>query len=149
MITIILYQPEIPQNTGNIIRTCVALDASLALVRPLGFLTSSRMLKRAGIDYARKTLFEEIDNLEDYLDKKRLKPYFFSSKAKKSYTDISYPPNTALVFGSETKGLPLKYFEKWEESFVTIPMDPSCRCLNLSNACAIAGYEVRRQWNFS
>ncbi|MEL7431721.1 MAG: TrmH family RNA methyltransferase [Chlamydiota bacterium] len=143
---IILFQPLIPQNTGNIIRTCAALEASLLLVGPLGFRTSDRMMRRAGLDYGKNRPFEVIDDLPKYLASKS-SFYFFSSKkeAKKSYTEASYTEETVLIFGNEKEGLPKSLWERWPERFVTIPMAPRCRCLNLSNACAVAGFEMRRQ----
>ena len=145
---IILYQPEIPQNTGNIVRTCRVVGAALILIRPLGFATCSRMLKRAGLDYWDGVDVQERDDLENYLSTCPNNCYFFSSKAKKYYTDVAYDLHSELIFGSETKGLPPIFFNKWPDRFVTIPMQNDTRCLNLSNAVAIALYEAKRQHNF-
>ena len=142
---IVLYQPEIPQNTGNIVRTCSAAPAGLVLVHPLGFSTSSRQLKRAGLDYWEGVNVEEIDDLETYLESTSSRFYLFSSKATTKYTDISYQESDLLIFGSETKGLPPHFWEKWREFFVTIPIAKNARCLNLSNAAAIALFEAKRQ----
>jgi tRNA (cytidine/uridine-2'-O-)-methyltransferase len=142
---IILFQPEIPQNTGNIIRTCFLTGASLILVRPLGFSLSERQLKRAGLDYFKQFSFEEIDNLEEYLSQTKHPFYFFSSKVKTLYTSVNYSPDSILIFGSETSGLPSLYHEKYVNNFVTIPMKNSTRSLNLSNTVAIGAYEVIRQ----
>ena len=142
---IILFQPEIPQNTGNIIRTCFLTGASLILVRPLGFSLSERRLKRAGLDYFKSFSFLEIDNLDEYLSKTSYPYYFFSSKVKRLYTSVQYSPDSILIFGSETSGVPLFYHEKYHNHFVTIPMKNSTRSLNLSNGVAIASYEVIRQ----
>src|SRR5690348_12782895 len=101
-----LFQPQIPQNTGNIVRTCAATNTSLLLVRPLGFSTASRWLKRAGLDYWDNVRIEEIDDLEGYLEKAEHPFFFFSSKAKASYTEASYEADSLLLFGSETAGLP-------------------------------------------
>lgn len=146
---IILFQPQIPQNTGNIIRTCKAINAKLALVKPLGFSLNERHMKRAGLDYCKDFEIELIDDLPLYLKKNRRPFFFFSSKAKRSYTEISYPPDPILIFGSETTGLPLSYFDLYPEQFITLPMAPGARCLNLSNTVAIAAYEARRQHAFS
>lgn len=135
---IILIHPEIPANTGNIVRTCACTGASLTLVEPLGFHTSDRALKRAGLDYWLDVDVTKTDHFEpsgDFL--------FFSSKAERLYTDHEYTPTTQLIFGSESKGLPPHYLEKYPENFVRIPT--KARCLNLSNAVAIGLYEAIRQ----
>ncbi|HSX14027.1 MAG TPA: tRNA (cytidine(34)-2'-O)-methyltransferase [Chlamydiales bacterium] len=146
---IILYQPQIPQNTGTIVRTCSATNTSLVLVRPLGFSTASRHLKRAGLDYWNDVEIIEIDNLPDYLQEQGLPFFFFSSHATKMYTEAEYSPNSQLIFGSETSGLPKSYFERWPECFFTIPMNSNARCLNLSNSANIVLYEALRQTHFS
>ena len=145
---IILFRPEIPQNTGNIIRTCYLTNSSLAIVTPASFSLSDRNLKRAGLDYYKDINLEKIDDLENYLlDKKSF--YFFSSKAEKSYTDINYEKDAILIFGSETSGLPKLFLDKYSDKFLKIPMKENSRCLNLSNTVAIALYEALRQNNFS
>ncbi len=141
---IVLVHPQIPQNTGNIIRTCVAVGASLALVPPYGFSISDRYMKRAGLDYVPSFPIEEIDDIEKYLENSS-SFFLFSSKGKVAYTDVTYQKDSMLIFGSETTGIPEKIMEKWADRLVTIPMEQECRCLNLSNACAIAAYEMRRQ----
>ncbi|MBN1915211.1 MAG: tRNA (cytidine(34)-2'-O)-methyltransferase [Parachlamydiales bacterium] len=145
---IILFCPEIPQNTGNIVRTCAATHSELILVRPLGFSTSSRMLKRSGLDYWKNVPILEIDHLEEYLDQSSYPFYFFSSKAHIPYTDVRYTEKSQLIFGNETSGLPPCFFERWPDRFVTIPIHPNARCLNLSNAVAIGLYEALRQRQF-
>ena len=145
---IVLFQPEIPQNAGNIVRTCKATGSSLLLVRPLGFSTSSRHLKRAGLDYWDGVDVSETDDLNALLDKENRPFFFFSSKASKSYTEAPFTEDSLLIFGSETRGLPPLYFEKWEDRFYTIPMKKEARCLNLSNSCAIVLYEALRQNQF-
>ncbi len=142
---IILFQPEIPQNTGNIVRTCAATGASLILVRPLGFSLSNRYLKRAGLDYWDDVSISEIDDLAQFLDQTNDPFFFFSSKATKSYTDAPFSSNSLLIFGSETQGLPPHFHEKWPHLFYTIPMKPSARCLNLANSAAIVLYEALRK----
>jgi tRNA (cytidine/uridine-2'-O-)-methyltransferase len=146
---IVLFQPQIPQNTGNIVRTCAVTGSDLILVRPLGFKTTDRWLKRAGLDYwggVKKVSF--LDNLESYLDSLQVPFYFFSSKATKCYTEIAYGEEDHLIFGSETTGLPPLYFQKWPDAFCTIPMKEGARCLNLSNSVAIGLYEAWRQLKF-
>ena len=145
---IILFKPEIPENSGNIIRTCSGTNTELALVKPYSFSTSNRMLKRSGLDYFNDFKIEEIENLDEYLQNVTTPFYFFSSKAKKLYTEVNYSKDCFLIFGSETSGLPNYFYEKYEESFVTIPMKENARCLNLSNAAAIAIYEGCRQNTF-
>jgi tRNA (cytidine/uridine-2'-O-)-methyltransferase len=145
---IILYNPEIPQNTGNIIRTCSVTNTNLILVKPYGFSMSNRMLKRSGLDYFKNIQIEEIDNLDTYLENCGLPFYFFSSKASKLYTSVIYSDDCLLIFGSETSGLPHNLKEKYPDSFITVPMKSEARCLNLSNTVAIAIYEAKRQQSF-
>ncbi len=148
-LNIVLYSPEIPQNTGNISRTCAVTGAALHIIYPIGFEISDRTLKRAGLDYWDKL---EIYYYENYADFEAKNPdanlFFFSSKAKKNYTETDYPDNTYLVFGCETHGLPRELVEENLDRSLRIPMRPTLRCLNLSNAVAIATYEVLRRWNF-
>jgi tRNA (cytidine/uridine-2'-O-)-methyltransferase len=146
---IVLYQPQIPQNTGNIVRTCAVTGCGLILVRPLGFRTSDRMLRRAGLDYWEGVNVTFIDNLNDYLRETSAPFYFFSSKAKKIYSDATFSKESIFIFGSETSGLPQEFWEKWPENFFTIPMKQDSRCLNLSNAVSIIIYEAWRQRGFS
>lgn len=145
---IILFQPQIPQNTGNIVRTCAATGAGLILVRPFGFSTNSRHLKRAGLDYWEGVTVEEIDNLKSYLHETDQPFFFFSSKAEKLYTQNTYPRNSLLIFGSETTGLAPQFWNTWPERFLKIPMKPGTRCLNLANSAAIVLYEAFRQNQF-
>lgn len=145
---IILYQPQIPQNTGNVVRTCSVTGASLMLVHPLGFSITDRWLKRAGLDYWEGVSFSTLDNLEEflqYLETTANPFYFFSSKATKDYTEVSYSPHCHLIFGSESFGLPPILLERWPECFVKIPMLPTARCLNLATSVGIAVYEAIRQ----
>ncbi len=149
MLEIILFEPEIPQNTGNIVRTCSVTGARLTLVKPLGFSLSDRWLKRSGLDYWNDVDINVIDDLETYLIKEGRPFYFFSSHSKPSYTEISFSEDACLIFGSETKGLSPSLHEKWSKQFYTIPMRVDARCLNLSNAAAIVLYEALRQHNFN
>jgi tRNA (cytidine/uridine-2'-O-)-methyltransferase len=146
---IILFQPDIPQNTGNIIRTCALTNSKLILVRPFGFSTSSRKMKRAGLDYLKDIQMEEIDDLDSYLENTSFPYFFLSSKVNKPYTEVKYDKNSILIFGSEKHGLPEKYFNKYKNSFLTIPMKEKARCLNLSNSVSIVLYEALRQQNFN
>ncbi|HEX2582922.1 MAG TPA: tRNA (cytidine(34)-2'-O)-methyltransferase [Chlamydiales bacterium] len=143
---IVLFQPQIPQNTGNIARTCAATNAGLILVRPLGFSLADRHMKRAGLDYWDRVSLEVVDTVEDILP--RGSCFFFSSKAKKIYSSASFPSDSLLIFGSETEGLPKDLFENYPERFYTIPMATGQRCLNLASSVAIVLYEALRQNEF-
>lgn len=148
-INIVLVEPEIPQNTGNIARTCAAIGATLHLVHPLGFDISEKAVKRAGLDYWDKLDIIEYDNLQDFKNKiKSDKIYLLSTKSKKVYTDIQYQDGCYLVFGPETRGLPEEYIKENFEKSVRIPMRKNIRSLNLSNSVAIVAYEVERQLNY-
>lgn len=146
---IILSQPEIPQNTGNIARTCAVTGTQLTLVRPLGFSLSSRRVKRAGLDYWEGLDVQIVDSLEDYLEASPEIPfYFFSTKAKRLYTEITFETNCRLVFGSETAGLPPSIHQRWPDHLYRIPMLQGARSLNLANSAAIVVYEAHRQNGF-
>lgn len=142
---VILFQPQIPQNTGNIVRTCSVTGSSLVLVGPLGFSISDRWLKRAGLDYWEGVNVEVIEDLEAYLEATTDPFYFFSSHASTPHFKVPYTPSTQLIFGSETKGLPTQYSEKWPDRFITIPMIDGKRCLNLATSVGIGLYEGIRQ----
>lgn len=147
--SVILYQPQIPQNTGNIVRTCSVTGFNLYLVPPMGFSVNDRWLKRAGLDYWSEVSIETVEDFEQLLESTTHNFYFFSSHAKKSYTDVAYNRDDWLIFGSETEGLPDWCRERWPERFVTLPMLPEARCLNLATSAGIAMYELLRQQNFS
>ncbi len=148
-INIVLVNPEIPQNTGNISRTCAVTGASLHIIRPTGFEISDRTLKRAGLDYWDKLDITYYDSYDDFFELHGNEPlYFFSSKGKHAYADVDYPEGVFLVFGRETAGLSPEIIASNPDNTLRIPMLPTLRCLNLSNAVAIAVYEVLRQWNF-
>ena len=148
-INIVLYSPEIPQNTGNISRTAAVTGAALHLIRPFGFEISDRTLKRAGLDYWDKLDIFYYDSYSEFLEKNpNARMYFFTSHANKSYSEISYPDNVYLVFGRETSGLPAEIISANQDRAVRIPMRKTLRCLNLSNAVAIAVYEALRQGGF-
>jgi tRNA (cytidine/uridine-2'-O-)-methyltransferase len=145
---VILYQPQIPQNAGNIVRTCAVTGCELVMVTPLGFQTTDRWLKRAGLDYWGGVEVSFIDDLGSYLEQYSGSFYFFSSKATTLYSSVTYPTNTALIFGSETSGLPSELYEKWPDLFVTLPMVEEVRCLNLATSVGIGVYEAWRQQGF-
>ena len=150
MIHIVLVEPEIPQNTGNIVRTAAATGSVVHLVRPLGFDTSDRMLKRAGLDYWKDC---DIRYWDSFAELRMAYPdnefFFFSTKAQKSHCDPIYPDDVFLVFGKETKGLPEQLIHDNYDHALRIPMVADTRSLNLSNSVAIAVYEVLRQHNFN
>lgn len=148
-LNIVLIEPEIPQNTGNIARTCAATGARLHLVEPMGFKVDDKKLKRAGLDYWYLLDITYYSSTEDFFEKNSGgKFYYFSTKANKTYTDIDYPDKAYIVFGKETAGLPEKLLHDNPDTTVRIPMISEARSLNLSNSVAIAAYEVLRQWNF-
>ena len=153
-INIVMVEPEIPQNTGNIARTCAITGAKLHLVHPLGFRIDEKSLKRAGLDYWDKLDIEEHDSLDEFL--KKYKPeennmFFATTKGKTKYTDIDYSKmdEVFVLYGKETKGLPEWLLEKYlNTKTIRIPMLPTLRSLNLSNSVAIITYEILRQNNF-
>ena len=145
---IILFQPQIPQNTGNIVRTCAVTGTDLIMVTPLGFSTSDRWLKRAGLDYWEGVSVTLIDDLEALLSETKNGFYFFSSKADTLYSEKKYESEDFLIFGSETAGLPDSFHERWPDRFVKIPMKPGVRCLNLATSAGIGLYEAWRQQGF-
>ena len=147
-INIVLLEPEIPQNTGNISRTCAATGATLHLIRPFGFEISDRTLKRAGLDYWKYLDVRYYDNIEEFFEKNSGEYWFFTTKAENKYSDVCYNGNVYLIFGKETQGLPEELLRSHRESCVRIPMLDEIRSLNLSNAAAIAVYEVLRQRGF-
>lgn len=148
-INIVLCEPEIPQNTGNIARTCAATGASLHLIRPLGFEIDNAKLKRAGLDYWDKLDITFYDGLDDFYSKHPdAKVYYFSTKAKHKYSDVTYPDDAWIMFGKETKGLPEELLYANPDTCVRIPMRDGLRSLNLSNSVAIAVYEILRQRDF-
>lgn len=150
MINIVLYSPEIPQNTGNISRTCAVTGARLHIIKPIGFEISDRTLKRAGLDYWDKLDVTYYENYNDFLGQnENAQLYFFSAHGKNSYADIEYPDNAYLVFGRESVGLPRELVNENFDRSVRIPMRKTLRCLNLSNSVAIAVYEVIRQTGFA
>ncbi len=152
-LNIVMCEPEIPQNTGNIARTCAATGSKLHLIYPLGFSISDRYLKRAGLDYWDKLEIEEHDSLKTFLEKYKPEEnnmYFASTKSKACYSDIDYSnlEEIFILFGKETRGLPEELLQKYIEKTIRIPMREELRSLNLSNSVAIIIYEILRQTNF-
>ncbi len=149
-LNIVLVEPQIPQNTGNIARTCAATGARLHLVEPMGFKVDDAKLKRAGLDYWHLLDITYYENLQDFFDKNRGEYFFFSTKAKHIHSDINYPDKCYLFFGKETAGLPEELLHDNPDRCVRIPMinNSDARSLNLSNSVAVGVYEVLRQWNY-
>lgn len=153
-INIVLVEPEIPQNTGNIARTCAATDSKLHLVHPLGFDISEKQVRRAGLDYWDKVDIEEHESLEKFLEKyptSQNHMYFLTTKGQKCYTDVDFSTfdEVFIVFGKETKGLPEQLLLDNLDTAIRIPMKKTLRSLNLSNSAAIVTYELLRQANFN
>ncbi|AUS97662.1 tRNA (uridine(34)/cytosine(34)/5-carboxymethylaminomethyluridine(34)-2'-O)-methyltransferase TrmL [Clostridium thermosuccinogenes] len=146
---IVLVEPEIPQNTGNIARTCAAIGAGLHLVRPLGFSVEDRYLKRAGLDYWNEVNIHYYDSFAEVKEKHPEGVFYYATtKAPNTYADIKYPQNCFLVFGKETAGLPEELLKENREYCIRIPMREGIRSLNLSNSVAVVAYEVMRQHGF-
>lgn len=148
-LNIVLVEPQIPQNTGNIARTCAATGARLHLVKPLGFAVDDKKLKRAGLDYWKYLDITYYENLEDFFDKnKEGRCFFFTTKGTHIYSQADYPDNCFLFFGREDAGLPEDLLIQHPDTCVRMPMLGMIRSLNLSNTVAVATYEVLRQWGF-
>lgn len=148
-LNIVMVEPQIPQNTGNVARTCAATGARLHLVGPMGFAIDDKKLKRAGLDYWHLLDITYYDSLDDFFEKNKDGQFFyFSTKAQKRYSDVSYPDGAYLVFGKETAGLPEELLHDNPDSCVRIPMINDARSLNLSNSIAVGVYEALRQWDF-
>ena len=149
MVNVVLVEPEIPQNCGNIARTCAATGARLHLIHPLGFEISDKMVKRAGLDYWHLVDIREYENLEDFFAKNEVRQMWcLSTKAPKCYAEANFQDGCYLFFGKETKGLPEDFLEAHRESCIKLPMRQEARSLNLSNSVAIAVYEALRQLDF-
>ena len=154
-LNIVMCEPEIPQNTGNIARTCAITGAKLHLIYPIGFSINDKYLKRAGLDYWDKLEIEEHNSLKDFLEKYKPEEhnmFFATTKAKHCYTDVDYTKfkndEIFIMFGKETKGLPENLSKKYIDKTIRIPMRPVLRSLNLSNSVCIIAYEILRQNNF-
>lgn len=147
-LNIVLVEPQIPQNTGNIARTCAATGARLHLVKPMGFTVDDKKLKRAGLDYWHLLDITYYENLQDFFEKNSGPFYYFTTKARHRYSDVKYPEGAYLVFGREDAGLPESLLYQNPETCVRLPMRSMARSLNLSNTVAIAVYEALRQGDF-
>ena len=149
MLNIVLVEPEIPQNCGNIARTCAATGSVLHLVKPLGFDISEKAVKRAGLDYWHLVDVRAYENLDDFFSRNDVRQMWcLSTKAPRFYTEVSYSDGCYLLFGKETKGLPEDFLEPHRECCVRIPMRSEARSLNLSNAAAITVFEALRQLSY-
>lgn len=149
MLNIVLFEPEIPQNTGNIGRTCVATGTRLHLIGPMGFKIDEKSVKRAGMDYWNDLDVTEYDGWEDFLEKNpNAKIYFGTTKAKHKYTDVNYEKDCYIMFGKESAGIPEEILVDNPDTCVRIPMNSDIRSLNLSNSVAIVLYEALRQHGF-
>ncbi|AFG37884.1 tRNA (cytidine(34)-2'-O)-methyltransferase [Spirochaeta africana] len=148
-LNLVLVEPEIPQNTGNIARTCAAVGARLHLVKPMGFTITDKHLKRAGLDYWHLVDLQYHESLEEFLDVTPAENCIFATtKGGQVYADLPLPDSCYLVFGKETAGLPRWLLERYRQQAARIPMRPEARSLNLSNSAAIMAYDVLRRWGF-
>lgn len=148
-LNVALIEPEIPQNTGNIARTCAATGAKLHLVGPMGFEITEKRVRRAGLDYWDKLNIAYYESITEFFEKnKGAFFYYFSTKARRTHSDMQYENGCFLVFGKETKGLPEELLKANEERCVRLPMRGIIRSLNLSNSVAVGVYEVLRQWDY-
>lgn len=147
---IVLYQPEIPANTGNIGRTCVATNTKLHLIEPLGFRLNEKEIKRAGMDYWEQLDVTRYVNFDEFLERNpNVKLYMATTKAKHVYSEVVYQPEDYIMFGKESAGIPEELLVNYEETCIRIPMLDKIRSLNLSNSVSIVIYEALRQHNFS
>ncbi|MGN0649047.1 MAG: tRNA (cytidine(34)-2'-O)-methyltransferase [Oscillospiraceae bacterium] len=147
-LNIVLVEPRIPQNTGNIARTCAVTGARLHIVLPMGFKPTDKHLKRAGLDYWHYLDITYYDNLDDFFAKNDGEYFYFTTKAQNNYSDVAYPDKSYIFFGREDAGLPEWLLYKNKSRCVRIPMRSTLRSLNLSNSVAIGVYEILRQWKF-
>ncbi len=147
-LNIVLIEPQIPQNTGNIARTCAATGARLHLVGPMGFTITDAKLKRAGLDYWHKLDITHYNSTADFFEQNSGEYFLFSTKGDSLYSEAAYPDNAYLIFGREDAGLPLKLLTAHPGRCVRLPMRHGLRSLNLSNTVAVGVYEVLRQWDF-
>lgn len=147
-LNIVLVEPEIPQNTGNIARTCAVTGAALHLVGPMGFRLEDERLRHAGLDYWPYLTLSTYHSLPEFFEKNQGSFFFFSTKAQHRHTDVTYPDGCYLFFGKESAGLPEKLLFQHPEQCVRIPMLDGFRSLNLANSVAVGAFEVLRQWDF-
>ncbi len=149
MINIVLVEPEIPQNAGNIVRTCACINANLYMVKPLGFILDDKYFKRAGMDYTDFANIKVVDSLDEILKANPNNQFFYAStKSQKTYADVTYSDNCFIVFGKESYGLSENILKHNYDNCIRIPMNKNARSLNLSNSVAIIAYEAMRQQNF-
>lgn len=151
MINIVLYEPVIPQNTGNIMRTCVATNSKLHLIEPLGFKITDKTIKRSGVNYIEKLDYKIYNNFDEFKNQNKGEYYYFTRYGKKPHTEFDYSDsskNIYLIFGKETTGIPKEILKNELEKCIRIPTSSNVRALNLSNCVAIATYEVLRQQNY-
>ena len=151
MINIVLYEPEIPENTGNIMRTCAATNAKLHLIRPIGFALSDSVIKRSGVNYIDKVEYVLYDDFEDFLSKNIGEYYFFTRYGKKAHSEFDFSDkdrNIYLIFGKESTGIPKEILREHLDRCIRIPCSDKVRCLNVANSVAIALYEVMRQQDY-
>ena len=152
MINIVLYEPEIPQNTGNIMRTCVAVGAKLHLIEPLGFVLNDKTIKRCGVNYIDKLEYTVYSSFEDFLEKNKGEYYFFTRYGKKPHSEFDFTDNTKdiyLIFGKESTGIPKTILRNYLDRCMRLPTTANVRSLNLSNSVAIVVYDIYRQCEFS
>ncbi|MBR5272593.1 MAG: tRNA (uridine(34)/cytosine(34)/5-carboxymethylaminomethyluridine(34)-2'-O)-methyltransferase TrmL [Clostridia bacterium] len=147
-LNIVLVEPEIPQNTGNIARTCAATGARLHIIEPMGFKIDDKKLKRAGLDYWYLLDITYYPSIDDFFEKNEGSFYFLTTKGRQVYSQARFNGDTYIIFGKETKGLPEELLKANPEKCLRVPMIGEARSLNLSNTVALVAYEVLRQWNF-
>lgn len=148
VLNLVLVHPQIPQNTGNVARTCAVTGARLHLVGPMGFTITDSQLKRAGLDYWHLLDLTCYDSLDDFFARNAGPFFYFTSKGTRAHSDVAYPDGSYLLFGSETAGLPEDLLFAHPGEALRIPMTEGARCLNLSNAVAVGAYEALRQWGY-
>ena len=151
MVNVVLYEPEIPENTGNIMRTCAATKARLHLIRPLGFAINDSVVKRSGVNYLDKVDYTLYDDFDDFLDKNKGEYYFFTRYGKKAHSEFDFSDrskNIYLIFGKESTGIPKEILRNSLDRCTRIPCSDNVRCLNVANSVAIAIYEVMRQQDY-
>lgn len=151
MINIVLYEPEIPENTGNIMRTCAATGAKLHLIRPLGFALNTGVINRSAVNYIDKVNYTLYDDFNDFVSKNNGEYYFFTRYGKKAHSDVDFSDkskNIYLIFGKESTGIPKEILRKYLDRCIRIPSSDNVRCLNVSNSVAIAVYEALRQQDY-
>ena len=151
MVNIVLFEPEIPENTGNIMRTCAATNAHLHLIRPLGFAMSTGVIKRSGVNYIDKVKYTLYDDFDDFLNRNEGEYYFFTRYGKKAHSEFDFSDrkkNIYLIFGKESTGIPKTILRNYLDRCIRIPCSNNVRCLNVANSVAIAIYEVMRQQDY-